>query len=159
MPNALISTDPLVSQNFFLEIDGAVVSILSSVSGLDIEMEVVTTEQAGANGKVQVVKTLGKANKAPDLSLVRMAAPDMSNDKLWGWFNSIRDKGMALTNRTGARKNGSIVMYDSANTEIARFNFTNGWPSKIATDQLSVESNDPVKETITLVVESLARVK
>src|SRR6478672_11690717 len=124
MPNdALINTDPIVSQNFFLEIDGSVVSILSSVSGLDIEMEVVTMEQAGANGKVQVVKTLGKANKAPDLSLVRMAAPDMANDKLWGWFNGIRDKGMANADRATNRKNGSIVMYDSANTEVARFNF------------------------------------
>jgi len=159
MPNDLISTDPIVSQNFFLEIDGSVVSILSSVSGLDIEMEVVTTEQAGANGKVQVVKTLGKANKAPDLSLTRMAPPDMTADKLWGWFNDIRDKGMVLANRTNSRKNGSIVMYDSSNAEIARFNFTHGWPSKISTDQLSVESNDPVKETITLTVESLARVK
>ena len=160
MPNeALINNDPIVAQNFFLEIDGSVVSILSSVSGLDIEMEVVTIEQAGANGKVQVVKTLGKANKAPDLSLVRMAPPVMTDDKLWGWFNDIRDKGILLSDRSNNRKNGSIVMYDSTNAEIARFNFTNGWPSKIATDQLSVESNDPVKETITLTVESLARVK
>ena len=160
MPNAeLINTDPIVSQNFFLEIDGSIVSILSSVSGLDIEMEVVTMEQAGANGKVQVVKTLGKSNKAPDLSLVRMAPPDMTQDQLWGWFNDIRDKGILLSDRSNNRKNGSIVMYDSTNAEIARFNFTNGWPSKISTDQLSVESNDPVKETITLTVESLARVK
>jgi len=159
MPNALINNDPIVAQNFFLEIDGSVVSILSSVSGLDIEMEVVTIEQAGANGKVQVVKTLGKSNKAPDLQLVRMAPPVMTDDKMWGWFNDIRDKGILLSDRTNNRKSGSIVMYDSANNEIARFNFTNGWPSKIATDQLSVESNDPVKETITLTVESLARVK
>src|SRR4051812_18505410 len=159
MPNDLINNDPIVSQNFFLEIDGSVVSILSSVSGLDIEMEVVSMEQAGANGKVQVVKTLGKSNKAPDISLVRMAPPDTAQDKLWGWFNDIRDKGMKLADRTSTRKNGSIVMYDSSNAEIARFNFTHGWPSKISTDQLSVESNDPVKETITLTVESLARVK
>ena len=83
-----------------------------------------------ANGKVQVVKTLGKANKAPDLSLVRMAPPDMTQDKLWGWFNDIRDKGMLLADRTNNRKSGSIVMYDSTNAEIARFNFTNGWPSQ-----------------------------
>lgn len=159
MPSALINSDPIVSNNFFLEIDGSVVSILSSVSGLDIEMEVVTMEQAGANGKVQVVKTLGKSNKAPDLSLVRMAPPSMENDKMWGWFNDIRDKGILLSDRSNNRKNGSIVMYDTANNEIARFNFTNGWPSKISTDQLSVDSNDPVKETITLTVESLARVK
>ena len=113
----------------------------------------------GANGKVQTVKTLGRANKAPDLSLTRMAPPDMTQDKLWGWFNDIRDKGILLTDRSNNRKNGSIVMYDSTNKEIARFNFTHGWPSKISTDQLSVESNDPVKETITLTVESLARVK
>ena len=94
-------------------------------------------EQAGANGKVQVVKTLGKANKAPDLSLARMAPPDMTQDKLWGWFNDIRDKGILLSDRTNNRKSGSIVMYDSTNVEIARFNFTNGWPSKISTDQLS----------------------
>jgi phage tail-like protein len=159
MPNALINTDPIVSQNFFLEIDGAIVSILSSVSGLDVQMEVATMQQAGPNGKVQTVKTLGQANKVGDLTMVRMAAPDMSSDKMWEWFNAIRDKGFALGNRAGERKNGSIVMYDSANTEIARFNFTNGWPSKIATDQLSVDSNDPVKETITLTIESLARVK
>lgn len=159
MPNDLINTDPIVSQNFFLEIDGNVVSILSSVSGLDIEMEVVSMEQAGANGKVQVIKTLGKANKAPDLQLVRMAPPDMTQDQLWGWFNDIRDKGILLSDRSNNRKNGSVVMYDTTNAEIARFNFTNGWPSKIATDQLSVDSNDPVKETITLTIESLTRVK
>ncbi len=83
----------------------------------------------------------------------------MSNDKLWEWFNDIRDKGIHLADRTSNRKSGSIVMYDSTNTEIARFNFTNGWPSKISTDQLSVDSNDPIKETITLTVESLARIK
>lgn len=159
MPNALINTDPLVSQNFFLEIDGAIVTILSSVSGLDVEMDVVTMQQAGPSGKVQTVKTLGQANKAGDLTMIRMAAPDMSSDKMWEWFNTIRDKGFSLDNRGAERKNGSIVIYDSSNAEIARFNFTNGWPSKISTDQLSVESNDPVKETITLTIESLARVK
>jgi phage tail-like protein len=160
MPNtALINTDPIVSNNFFLEIDGDVVTILTSVSGLDIEFDVVTMEQAGKDGKIQVIKTIGKSNKAPDISLVRMAPPNMANDKLWGWFNDIRNKGISLTNRAQSRKNGSIVMYDSTNVEIARFNFTNGWPSKISTDQLSVDSNDPIKETITLTVESLARVK
>ena len=100
------------------------------------------------------------------LGLCRVADRDweaartaMTQDKLWGWFNDIRDKGILLSDRSNNRKSGSIVMYDSTNAEIARFNFTNGWPSKIATDQLSVESNDPVKETITLTVESLARVK
>lgn len=159
MPNELINTDPMIAKNFFLEIDGSVVSILASVSGLDVEMEVATMQQAGANGKSQIVKTLGGRNKAPDLSLVRMAPADATSDKLWGWFNDIHEKGILLSDRTNNRKNGSVVMYDTTGAEIARFNFTNGWPSKISTDQLSVDSNDPVKETITLTIESLARVK
>jgi phage tail-like protein len=159
MPNDLIANDPLVSQNFFLEIDGSVVTVLSSVSGLDIEVDVVTMQQTGDKGKMQIVKTLGNVNKPPDLSLVRMAPSDSTQDKMWGWFNDIRDKGILLSDRTNNRKNGSIVLYDTTNAEIARFNFTNGWPSKISTDQLSADSNDPVKETITLVIESLTRVK
>ncbi|QNK81331.1 phage tail protein [Nakamurella sp. PAMC28650] len=159
MPNALISTDPLIAQNFFLEIDGSVVTILASVSGLDIEMEVASTQQVGKDGKSQTIKTLAGRNKAPDLSLVRMAPADSTSDKLWGWFNDIMSKGIKLGDRTNQRKNGSVVLYDSTHTEVARFNFTNGWPSKISTDQLSVDSNDPVKETITLTIERLERVK
>jgi len=159
MPNDLINTDPIIAQNFFLEIDGAVVSILASVSGLDVEMEVASTQQVGKDGKSQTIKTLAGRNKAPDLQLVRMAPADSTQDKLWTWFNDIRTKGFQQSNRTSNRKSGSVVMYDSTHTEVARFNFTNGWPSKIATDQLSVDSNDPVKETITLTIETLARVK
>ena len=154
MPNDLISTDPLIAQNFFLEIDGEVMTILSGVSGLDIEMEVATTQQVGKDGKSQTVKTLAGRNKAPDLSLTRMAAQDSTSDKMWEWFNGIMTKGITLGDRTNQRKNGSVVLYDSTHTEIGRFNFMNGWPSKISTDGLSVDSNDPVKETITLTIES-----
>ncbi len=159
MPNSLINSDPLIAQNFFLEIDGAVMTALSGVSGLDVEMEVASTQQVGKDGKSQIVKTLAGRNKAPDLSLTRLAPADSTQDKMWGWFTDIMSKGMLLSDRTNQRKNGSVVMYDSTHAEVARFNFTSGWPSKISTDQLSVDSNDPVKETITLVIESLARVK
>jgi phage tail-like protein len=159
MPNDLISTDPLIAQNFFLEVDGEVMSMLAGVSGLDIEMEVASTQQVGKDGKSQTVKTLAGRNKAPDLSLTRMAPADSSADKLWTWFNSIMKEGMKVGDRTSHRKNGSVVLYDSTHSEVARFNFTHGWPSKIATDGLSVDSNDPVKETITLTIERLERIK
>jgi len=159
LPNDLIVHDPLISQNFFLEIDGEVMSVLSSVSGLDIEVEVASIQQVGKMGKMQMVRTLGNQAKAPDITLTRMAPADSSSDKLWKWFNDIRDKGMKLGDRAGARKNGSIVIYDTSNVEASRFNFYNAWPSKISTDQLSADSNDPVKENITLQCERLERVK
>ena len=159
MPNDLISTDPLVSHSFFLEVDGSVVTMLSGVSGLDAEVEVITTTQVGPKGQRQTIKTLGGQTKAPDISLTRMAPVDATKDKLWQWFNEVRDKGMQVDKRAGARKNGSIVLYDTSNKEVSRFNFFNAWPSKISTDALSAEGNDFVKETITLVCEKFERVK
>jgi phage tail-like protein len=159
MPNELIKTDLLVAQNFFLEIDNETITSLLGVSGLDIEMDVVTQKVVGKNGQQMIVKTRGGANKAPDLSLTRVAPSDSTSDKLWTWFNAIHEGGMKNADRAGERKSGSIVLYDSTHSEVSRFNFTNGWPSKISTDALSVDSNDPVKETITLVCETLVRKK
>lgn len=155
MPNELIATEPLVAQNFFLEIDGGVVSVLSGVSGLDMEVDVTTLTQVGAGGIKVIKKTLGNEIKAPDLTLTRMAPVDGKGDKLWTWFNQIRDKGLDAK----GRKNGSVVVYNSLNVEIARYNFINAWPSKISTDAFSTDSGDVVKETITLVCERLERVK
>lgn len=157
MPNDLISTDPIVAQNFYLEIDGENI-VLSGVSGLDVEHDVVTIQQNGKDGHMQVVKTRGNVQKAADLTITRMAPADAMADPIWKWFIAIRDKGLTM-DRASARKSGSIVLYDTSFTEIGRFNFFNGWPSKIATDAVSTDSNEAVKETITLVIERLDRVK
>src|ERR1700722_12139339 len=120
MPNDLISTDPIVAQNFYLEIDGENI-ILSGVSGLDLELDVVTIQQNGKDGKKQSIKTLGTSLKVPDISMTRMAPMDAMSDPIWKWFGEIRDSGFAGTKRDGARKNGSVVLYDTAFTEIGRF--------------------------------------
>lgn len=158
MPNFL-QEDTLIAQNFFLEIDGDVVTHLSGVSGLDISMEVSESIQTTNRGLKVIRKTLGTHVKPPDLSLTRVAPPTVDGDKLWEWFNGILEKGMAQADRTTQRKNGSVVIYDSTGAEVARFNFYNGWPSKISTDAMSTDSNEPVKETITLTIERLERVK
>ncbi|WP_244930191.1 phage tail protein [Nocardioides sp. W7] len=155
---SLIKSDPIVSQNFFLELDGAAI-ILSGVSGFEQEIDVVEMQQVGAKGIAETVKTRGTANKTADLSITRMAPLDAMSDPIWKWFTDIRDKGMAGANRADKRKNGSIVLYDVVGTEVGRFNFFSGWPSKIATDGVSADSNDALKETITLVIERLERVK
>lgn len=154
----LISTDPIVLRNFYLEIDGEKL-VLSGVSGLDMELEVVPLSQNGKDGKQQHIKTLGGTLKAPDLTITRMAPAKATDDPIWKWFKEIRDGGFKIADRTGHRKNGSIVLYDSAYMEVGRFNFFKGWPSKIATDALSSDSNEPMKETITLVCERIDRVK
>ncbi|WP_066463910.1 phage tail protein [Sanguibacter suarezii] len=159
MATGLFTNDPIIAQNFFLEIDGAVISSLMSVSGLDIEVTVSTSKQSGTGGAQEEIKSLGATTAAPELNLTRVAPLDSPSDKMWMWFNDIRGTGLVATDRAGGRKNGSIVLYDSSRKEVARFNFFNSWPSKISTDQLSVDSTEVVKETITLQCERLERVK
>ncbi|MDQ1684281.1 MAG: hypothetical protein QOC82_1018 [Frankiaceae bacterium] len=159
MANDLIATDPLISHNFFLEIDGKVISTLSSVSGLDMELEVSTVTQVGEKGQLQIVKTLGNQFKSPDLTIKRMAPADSTKDELWKWFLKVRGTGMPHGDRALERKNGSIVIYDTTNAEVSRFNFYHGWPSKISTDALDASSNEPVYENITITCEKLERVK
>jgi phage tail-like protein len=155
----LIATEPLISHSFFLEVDGKVVSTLSGVSGMDMELDVVTLTQVGDKGMMQTIKTLGNQQKAPDITVTRMAPVDSTKDDMWKWFMKVRSSGMPNADRVLERKNGSIVMYDTTNVEVARYNFYNAWPSKISTDALSADGNDPVKETITLTCERFERVK
>lgn len=157
MPNSLISTEPIVARNFFLDIPGEATLVLSGVSGLDVELDVVPVAQNGKNGKQEHIKTVGGVLKAPDISITRMAPQDATNDPMWKWFLDIRDKGFA--SRTDKRKDVSIVLYDVGASEVGRFNIFAAWPSKIATDALSTESNEPMKENITLVCERIERVK
>jgi phage tail-like protein len=154
----LVAGDPIVARFFYLDLDGEKIT-LSGVSGLDIELEVVSVQVNGQKGKQDHVKTLGGGLKVPDISLTRMAPADSSSDPIWKWFTEIRDKGFSAGNRNNERKNGSIIMYDSAANEVARFNFVKAWPSKISTDALSTDSNEAVKENITLVCERIDRIK
>lgn len=151
--------DPLVANHFFLEIDGSVISQLSEISGLDVELEVTDFQQQLPNGQYAQRKAFSKPKWTGELTLKRLAPLDYSNDPLWKWFDAIRAKGMSISSLDSQRKNGSVVIYDSTLTEIARWNFYNAWPSKISNDSFSVGSNEPVFETVTIQHEKLERKK
>lgn len=153
-----IKNDALVGRNFYLDIDGTKI-YLTGVSGLDMEMDVVEVNQNLPNGKQVHLKVLGGGLKAPTFTVTRIAPIDTADDPIWQWFKAIREKGMSAANRAGERKNGSVVIYDAQLTETARFNFVNSWPSKIATSDLSSDSNEAIKETITLNCEFIDKVK
>jgi len=155
----LIKQDPLVGTNFFLEIAGDVISNLTSVEGLHLEIEKAEVNQRSTDGQFIQHITMSKPKWAGELTIKRLAPLDASSDPLWTWFNGLRTSGMSATGRTAARKSGSIVIYDTTLTEIGRWNFTEAWPSKIENDGFDVTKNDPVSESITLQYETLERKK
>ncbi len=60
---------------------------------------------------------------------------------------------------TGARKNGSITMFDQTLTPKAKWDFKNAWPSKISGPTPKSDGNDISLEEITIVHEYIVRVK
>ncbi|GLY29474.1 phage tail protein [Kineosporia sp. NBRC 101731] len=152
----VVSNTGLMSNAFYLEVDGSPMTMLTGVSGLDVSVEATDMQQTTAKGQMVWTRTLGSRQTSGTLTLTRLAVDDSPTDGVWQWFSKVKDKGSL----TDARKNGSVVLYATDHaTELGRYNFTNGWVSKIALDSLDVSSGNPLKETISLEIDSLERKK
>ena len=57
----------------------------------------------------------------------------------------------------GAQRNGSIVAYDSAGGEVARWNFESGWVSKWSGADFDAGSNDIATESVSITHEGSVR--
>ncbi len=55
------------------------------------------------------------------------------------------------------RKNGSIVVLDSAGNEVVRWNFRNAWPAKWDGPDFTAKGNDVAIETLELAHEGVER--
>ena len=57
-----------------------------------------------------------------------------------------------------ARTNCSVIAYSQDNTPIARWEFTDAWPSKVVGPDMDTGSQDYMIEEVTIVHEGLERV-
>ena len=142
-------TDPLVSFHFYVEIDGIAQAQFKECSGLESTSEVVEYKEANRDG-VTIVRKIPGAISWSDVVLKRGITDVM---ELWDWRKQIEEG-----NVDRARKNGSIVLYNQSNQEVARWNFVEGWPSKITGPQISADSNEIAIEELTITHEGLERV-
>ena len=144
-----LSGDPLVSANFGVEIGSVITGYFTECSGLGSENDVTVHNVMGPNG-VEVVRKVPGRLKWGDITLKRGISTSMD---LWTWRKMVEDGDVA-----GARTDGSIIMYDQEGTEVARWNFEKGWPSKISGPSVKSDSNEIVVEEITIVHEYIERV-
>jgi phage tail-like protein len=144
----LETEDVFASFNFVLEVDGETVGMFKELSGVSMEREVITSREVLQDGK-EVLKKLPGKRQDGDLVLRRGKTED---EKLWDWMDEVNDGKMA-----DARKTGSIVLYDYEGAEALRYNFANGWPSRVALSGMSGGTNEVLVEECTIVHEGLSR--
>jgi phage tail-like protein len=142
--------DQLAAYTFMLEVDGIAEATFRECSGLDSETSVIESKEAGNKGQT-IIKKLPGDHKWGDISLKRGYTDDM---KLQSWRQLTVDGKL-----TDMRKNGSIVVYDYENKEVLRWNFKNGWISKLQGPSLNATGSDVAIESVTIVHEGLERIK
>jgi phage tail-like protein len=141
-------SDPLVSYHFHVEIDGITQAQFRECGGLGSESQVVEYKEAVKG--VTVIRKQPGAIKWSDITLKRGVSDVM---ELWNWRKQV-EQGKV----DEARKNGSVVLYDQANKEIARWNFKDGWPSKLSGPQVKADGNEVAVEELTITHEGMERV-
>ncbi|MBM4364761.1 MAG: phage tail protein [Deltaproteobacteria bacterium] len=136
--------------NFLLEIQGIVndnkiiVGGFKSVSGMDSETEIVEFKQGN---DLVVRKKPGRTTYA-NIVLERGYT---ATDDLWTWRKNIEDGKID-------RRSGSVIVLDQdGTTEVARYNFYEGWPCKWNVPDMNSDSSAMAIEKIEIAVEKVER--
>ncbi len=103
MPPDYAGGDVLANFTFQIEIDSIVIAQFQKVSGLASEVAIIT-HQANLPGGKSVMKQLPGHRKPGQIQFEKGKTDDKS---LWDWHKKIVDGDVV-----GARKNGSIVLFD-----------------------------------------------
>jgi phage tail-like protein len=144
---ALPEGDAVAGYLWQVEIDGVAIAQFKELSGISTEVSVIEHRENKAGG-ISVLKKLPGLSSSGNVTLKKGKTADKT---LWQWLKQVQDGDIA-----GARKNGSVVLYDYSHGEVARYNFTNAWPSSVNIGALAAGSSDVLLEECTIVHEGLS---
>ena len=138
--------DPFQGFNFRVEIDGIQYAGFREVAGIDFDQT--PAEYRDGTDPLHVRK-LPALNKYSNITLKR----GISDDKnIWDWRKKCIDGKVE-------RKNGSIILCDNAGEEKVRWEFHEGWPTKLTITGFNATSNDVAIEELTIAHEWVERTK
>ena len=140
--------DPFASLRFFVDIGDVITGSFRECAGLGSETELIETKETVKGGFTLFLKTPG-ALKWENITLKRGITDSM---QIWNWRKQVEEGDV-----DGARMNGSIVMYDSQNKDVARWDFIRGWPRKVSGPSFNSTSNEIGVEELEIVHEGLVR--
>lgn len=143
-----MAQEQLTTFAFHVELDGVDIGAFKEASGVESETEIIEYKEATDKGKMIIRKVPG-AMKWSDITLKK--AID-SSTTLWEWRREVENGKI-----DDARRNGSIVLYDSQQKEVARWNFEAGWPSKWKGADLNAGEDQVAVEEVTITHEGLRR--
>ena len=138
------------SYHFLLEIqvvisdNKIIVGGFKSVSGMDSETEIIEFKQ----GNDLIVRKKPGRTTYSNIVLERGYT---ATDDLWQWRKNIEDGKID-------RRAGSVIILDQdGQSEVARYNFYEGWPCKWNAPEMDSDSSSMAIEKIELAIEKVER--
>jgi len=136
--------DPYRAYNFLVEIDGITRAGFRECSGLDASQDPIDYREGT---DPLTARKLPGLNKYSNISLKWGMTDDA---ELWDWRKKAMDGEIE-------RKNGSIVFMDDTSTEVMRWNFREGWPTKWTGPSFNATGSEVAIETLEIVHEGVEK--
>ncbi len=137
--------DPYAAYNFLIEIEGIITGGFSEVTGLDIETEVESIREGGAN---DIEYKLPKGTKYSNITLKR-GITDF--DLIWRWYDDVISGKIK-------RKDGLIFLCNQTGSPLVTWGFVDAYPIKLDGPSLNATTNTIATETLTLAHHGLKRI-
>lgn len=122
---------------FYVEIQGVTQAVFSEVSGLQIETEVFEYREGGNNS---FIWRMPGPTRIGNLTLKHGL---VASGDLFTWY-------MQTVRGTFEPRNVSVIIYNAAGSELARWSFSGAYPVRWVGPMLSAESSLAAVETIEL---------
>jgi phage tail-like protein len=136
--------DPYRAYNFLVEVDGITRAGFRECSGLDSDQAPIEYREGTDSLTVRKLPGLVKYS---NISLKWGMTDDA---ELWEWRKKAMDGQVE-------RKNGSIVLLDDTSTEVMRWNFREGWPTKWTGPSFNATGAEVAIETLEIVHEGVEK--
>ena len=137
--------DSAVGHSLGLELDGVRVSMLTEVTGLGWERDVIEVREGGDPDAT--TRRLPGRLKAGQVTVTRGLTTDLTFEQ---WMRDPVPVGRP-------RRAVSLALFDTQGRPVARYHLENAWPSKLEVTGLGSRATEVAVESLTLVHEGLER--
>jgi phage tail-like protein len=144
MANGVIN-QPYANFNFLVELDGITRASFHECTGFNSSVDVIEYNEGGSLSSMKLPGRVKYAN----VVLKRGMTDDL---ELYNWH-------LTVVQGQIQRKNGSILLLDRAGNLVARWDFTQAWPTKCDGPDLNAEDNKIAFDSFEIACTTLTRVQ
>jgi phage tail-like protein len=133
----------LPGHQFGVEIGGINRGGFQQVSGLEITVEMTEYNEGGRASPLKIPGLV----KYSDITLRYGVIKD---PEIYNWIKAVVDGDVQ-------RRDGSVVQFDAAGTEVYRWNFFDAWPTKLTAGEFNAQTSTVLVDVLVLAHERLER--